>query len=30
MERSVKVSVEGLNMFNGTNFTLNSEVDQDN
>ena len=29
LERSVKFLLEGLNQFNGTNFTLNSDVDQD-
>ena len=30
MERSAKInSMEGIDMFNGTNFTLSSDVDQD-
>ena len=29
LERSVRKSMEGLNMFDGTNFTLISDVDQD-
>ena len=28
-ERSAKKSLEGLNMFNGANLTLNSDVDED-
>ena len=29
LERSVNILLEGLNRFNGTNLTLNSDVDQD-
>ena len=29
LERSVRKLLEGLNLFHGTNLTLNSDVDQD-